>query len=300
MSWRVVVVASSAKIDYRMDYLTVRTQEDVKRIHISEIGVLLVESTAVSITAYALCELTEHKAKVVFCDKLRNPVAELLPLHGSHDSSGRLRRQTKWTKRAKEAVWTEIVREKIRRQRDVLVLRALPQAEVLDGYLNELRMNDASNREGHAAKVYFNALFGLDFSRGKDCPLNAALNYGYSLILSAVNREIAAAGYAAQLGIFHDNAFNPFNLGCDFMEPLRPLIDHEVALMAPVRFEREEKMELVGLLNREVSVSGTRQHLLHALKLYCASLFRAIDEENVSEIKWIHYELPVYESDRIF
>ena len=57
MSWRVVVVSSNAKVDYKMDYITVRTLEETRRVHISEIGVLMLESTAISITAYALCEL---------------------------------------------------------------------------------------------------------------------------------------------------------------------------------------------------------------------------------------------------
>ena len=34
----------------------------------------------------------------------------------------------------------------------------------------------------HAAKVYFNALFGMDFTRSADIPVNAALNYGYTNI----------------------------------------------------------------------------------------------------------------------
>lgn len=46
MSWRVVVVSSNAKVDYKMDYITVRTLEETRRVHISEIGVLMLESTA--------------------------------------------------------------------------------------------------------------------------------------------------------------------------------------------------------------------------------------------------------------
>ncbi len=75
-----------------------------------------------------------------------------------------------------------------------------------------IRTLDSTKREGHAAKVYFNALFGMDFTRADDNPINAALNYGYSMILSAINREITAAGYLTQIGIFHQNTFNPFNL----------------------------------------------------------------------------------------
>lgn len=57
MSWRTVVISSNSKLDYKMNYLVVRNAESAKRIHIEEISVLLIESTAVSLTAYLLCEL---------------------------------------------------------------------------------------------------------------------------------------------------------------------------------------------------------------------------------------------------
>lgn len=38
-------------------------------------------------------------------------------------------------------------------------------------------------------------LFDDQFARRDGDIINAALNYGYSLILSACNREIVAAGY---------------------------------------------------------------------------------------------------------
>ena len=291
MSWRVVVVSSNAKVDYKMDYLVVRTIDTTRKVHISEISVLMLESTAVSITAYALCELTARKVKVVFCAHLRNPCAELLPTNGCHDSPAKIRQQIGWTEAAKQLVWTEIVREKIRRQRDVLETYQRPQAKLLTGYLEQLQLNDSTNREGHAAKVYFNDLFGMEFTRAQDCPINAALNYGYSLILSAINREISAAGYLSQIGIHHDNTFNAFNLGCDFMEPLRPLVDAEVVRMAPKQFEKEEKHSLLGILNREVRVDGKKQHLLHAIRIYCGSLFRALQQGDAGEIRLIEYEL---------
>ena len=54
---------------------------------------------------------------------------------------------------------------------------------ILENYINELEFNDASNREGHAAKVYFNALFEIGFNRRDDNPKNKYLNYGYSILL---------------------------------------------------------------------------------------------------------------------
>lgn len=290
MSWRVVVVASNAKLDYKLGYLVVRTVEEVKRVHLSEIGVLMLESTAISLTSYLLCELIQRKIKVIFCDHERDPCAELIPTHGSHDSSARIRQQLKWPEGVRQQVWTEIVREKLRRQRAHLRRRGLPQAEQLTTYLEQLQWNDATNREGHGAKVYFNALFGMEFTRTDGSALNAALNYGYSLILSAINREISAAGYLNQLGIAHENTYNPFNLGCDFMEPLRPLVDSAVMDMQPENLEREEKMMLVNLLNRQVAYDGKQQYLLYAIRLYCGGLFRALQSGDIAEIKWIEYE----------
>ena len=286
-----VVVSSNAKVDYKMDYITVRTLEETRRVHISEIGVLMMESTAISITAYALCELLAHKVKVIFCDHQRNPYGELLHSSGSHDSTAKIRQQMEWTQAAKDAVWTEIIRAKILGQRDVLLRWQRPQAQLLMGYLGQIQLGDASNREGHAAKVYFNALFGKEFSRALDTPENAALNYGYGLILSATNREIAAAGYLTQLGVFHDNVYNAFNLGCDLMEPLRPLIDNEVMNLRPETFEKEHKHALIRLLQAQVRLDGKQHVLLYALRLYCASVFRALQSGKIDELRLIEYEL---------
>lgn len=274
-----------------MDYIVVRTVDEVRRVHISEIGVLMIESTAVSITAYALCELANRKVKVIFCDHERNPQTELMPIHGSHDTSAKIRQQLRWTENSKQNVWTELVREKIWQQRQLLTKLGLPQADLLERYLEELQLNDTTNREGHAAKVYFNALFGKNFSRADNCPVNAALNYGYGIILSAINREISAAGYLSQVGIFHDNTYNPFNLGCDFLEPLRPLVDCTVIRMNPECLEHEQKMALVQLLNRQVMIDGREQFLLYGIRIYCASLFRALQNGDISEIRMIEYEL---------
>ena len=68
MSWRSVVISSNAKLDYQLGYLVVRKDTTVK-IHLNEIGFLLIESTAVSLTAALIAELIKRKIKVVFCDE---------------------------------------------------------------------------------------------------------------------------------------------------------------------------------------------------------------------------------------
>ena len=290
MSWRTVVISNNAKLDYQMGYLTVRGMETT-RIHLNEIATLIVESTAVSMTSYLLSELMKHKIKVVFCDEKRNPSSELLPYYGSHDTSAKIRKQIKWTDDCKTAVWTEIVSEKIRNQEGLLRELNRPEAELLQTYLQEIQFGDETNREGHAAKVYFNALFGKSFTRTEESPINAALNYGYSLILSAFTRQIAANGYMTQIGLFHDNMFNPFNLASDLMEPYRPMVDRMVCEMMPEQFETDEKHRMVGLLQREVVIGGRKEVLPNAIELYTRSVFDALNEEDVSQIKIYRYEL---------
>ncbi len=196
-----------------MGYLVIRG-ESTKRVFLDEISVLLIENSAVSITGCLIEELSRRKIKVIFCDKKRNPISEIVPLYGCHDCSQKIRFQMAWRMDTKGSVWTEIVSEKIRKQAAFLLeLGEIEKGELLKDYIAEIEFYDASNREGHAAKVYFNALFGMDFTRGDSAnPINAALNYGYSIILSAVNREVVANGYLTQIGIFHDNMFNPFKI----------------------------------------------------------------------------------------
>ena len=283
-------MSKSAKLDYQMGYLVVR-QDTTTKIHLSEISILLVETTAVSMTAYLLNELIKKKIKVIFCDEKRNPSSELLPFYGSHDTSMKLRKQIEWSKDIKAAVWTEIVAEKIRKQAEVLRFYQREEYQMLDHYVEELQFGDSTNREGHAAKVYFNALFGMDFTRTAENSINAALNYGYGIILSAFNREIVANGYSTQLGLFHDNMFNPFNLGSDLMEPFRPMIDKMVKDMEPDKFEHEEKMSVLSILNEEIAIGGKREYVNNAIKIYCKSVFDALNDGEPSLIKFYRNEL---------
>lgn len=289
MSWRTVVISNSAKLDYKMGYMIVR-QSEITKIHMSEIALLLIESTAVSITASLLAELTKQKVKVIFCDEKRNPSSELVPYYGSHDTSSKVRTQVAWEKETKLMIWTEIVSEKIRNQRKMLKIAGREEeALLLQSYLEEIAPGDATNREGHAAKVYFNGLFGKDFSRTSDVPFNAALNYGYGILLSAVNREIVSNGYITQLGIFHDNMFNQFNLGSDLMEPFRIFVDRKVFEMKPEKLEHEEKIELVNLMNLEVMIDGKNNYLSNVIKVYCRSVFDALNDKDISLLKFCQW-----------
>lgn len=289
MSWRTIVISTSSKLDYQMGFMVVRSDKTL-RIHIDEIYMVMIESTAVSLTAALLCELSKKKIKVVFCDEKRNPSSELVSYYGAHDTSVKLRKQVAWSTDIKGTIWTEIVREKINKQAQHLDSWGIREANLLKEYIKELQFADTSNREGHAAKVYFNSLFGLDFTRTAENSTNAALNYGYSLLLSMMNREIVACGYITQLGLFHDNMFNQFNLGSDMMEPFRPIVDSLVKKEKFEKFETDEKRRVLKMLSYEVLINGKAELLSNAMRVYCHSIFDAINDNDPSLIKFYDYE----------
>jgi CRISPR-associated endonuclease Cas1 subtype II len=268
-----------------MNYLEIRQVDEKKRVLMDEISTLILENPAISLTGCLLSALLAKKVNVILCDVQHNPQGTILPLAGCHDSTRKIRQQLAWNMEQRGLVWTAIVKEKIRQQG--LFLRELGkqrEAVLLESYLKDVQFKDATNREGHAAKVYFNALFGLDFTRDAENPTNSALNYGYALLLSLVNREISASGYLLQLGLFHDNIFNPFNLSCDLMEPFRIVIDRYVYNAKYTAFDTEEKHDLLNVLSQEVQIKDTKQVFPNAVKIYVKSVLQTLNQKDLSTL----------------
>lgn len=276
MSWRTVVISSRCKLDTKMGYMVVRG-DTVRRIFLDEIALVIIENPAVSLTGCLLAELVERKVKVIFCDSLHMPQSELVPYYGSHDTSRKIRTQIAWTDLSKGAVWTAIIAEKIRQQALFLnELEHFREATLLDDYITQIEFRDVSNREGHAAKVYFNAVFGKDFSRHREHPVNATLNYGYSVLLAAFSKEITACGYMTQLGIHHDNVFNRFNLASDLMEPFRILVDRTVYKSEMRELNRDARRKLTDVINTQIVIGGAKQTVLTGIGIYTRSVFDAL------------------------
>lgn len=237
-------------------------------VHLSEIDMVVIESTASYISSYLLAMLAEAKIPVVICDLQHNPVGQYFPLYGAHDCVRRVKEQIAWDQAICDEMWRRIVVSKICNQAAVLRKAGKPESEMLLEYAKQVVPGDKTNREGHAAKVYFNALFGTKFSRDNDNAINAQLNYGYSILLAWVNREIVSRGYLTQLGIAHRNEFNQFNLACDFMEPFRPAIDAYVVTRASQEFGQEIKVELLELFSKKYGIIGGRYELSSIISLF--------------------------------
>lgn len=283
MGWRTVVVSKNCKLSYKNDYLIIRS-DTLQMIHLSEINIIIIENGMVSITSYLINELANNKIKIIFCDEKHNPSSELIPYFGAHNTSKKILNQIEWKKERKEAVWQLIIKNKIHNQGKILEKLNIHGYEKLYEYENQVELGDKTNREGHAAKVYFNLLFGKDFIRGKGDNVNIALDYGYTILLSIFNREVVSKGYITPLGITHKNEFNQFNLSCDLMEPYRPLVDYIVYNNINNVLDKSYKYKLINVINESVNIEYKEQFVSNAIPIFINSVFRFLENERESKI----------------
>ena len=263
MSFRTVVISRQSKISYKNRFLVVKKDNDEKYVHLSEIDTIIVDSISVSISTYLLKELSDNKINIIFCDDKHNPFGELSSYYSRHNSSKKIKEQITWKVSSK----------------DELVL----------SYVDDVKIGDKTNREGHAAKVYFNVLFGNTFVRNDSDEINAALNYGYAILLSTVNKEVISNGYLTQLGIHHKNEFNQFNLTCDLMEPFRIIIDNFVYYNQNRKLDKDYKLDIVNIFNNYFLYQNKKYILKDIIKMYIKNTLDCIDNlDNYKE--FVYYE----------
>lgn len=289
MSFRTVVISRQSKISYKNRFLVVKKDNDEKYVHLSEIDTIIVDSISVSISTYLLKELSDNKINIIFCDDKHNPFGELSSYYSRHNSSKKIKEQITWKVSSKDELWSRIVKNKIINQ--ALLLRKIKSDKynLVLSYVDDVKIGDKTNREGHAAKVYFNALFGNTFVRNDSDEINAALNYGYAILLSTVNKEVISNGYLTQLGIHHKNEFNQFNLTCDLMEPFRIIIDNFVYYNQNRTLDKDYKLDIVNIFNNYFLYQNKKYILKDIIKMYIKNTLDCIDNlDNYKE--FVYYE----------
>lgn len=289
MSFRTIVITRQSKISYKNRFMVVKNESEEKLIHLSEIDTIIVDSMNVSISAYLLKELSDNKTNIIFCDDKHNPFGELSYYYSRHNSSKKINKQIAWKQKDKDELWKKIVINKITNQSLLLNKIHSDNYNLLLSYVDEVKNGDKTNREGHAAKVYFNSLYGMNFTRHDADQINAALNYGYSILLSTMNKEVKINGYLTQLGIHHKNEFNQFNLSCDLMEPFRVIIDNFVYYNKNRKFDTEYKYDLVNLLNSYFNYCGKKYILKDIIKMFVKNTLESVGKEDEYE-GFIFYE----------
>ena len=279
MGWRTVVVNTHSKLSYKNNHLIFKDATRTEMIHLSEVDILLLETTDIVLSTMLIKRLVDENILVIFCDDKRLPTAHLMPYYARHDSSLQLSRQIDWEEAVKAEVWTHIISQKILNQSIYLsACGFIEKSQSVMNLYHSLELFDPSNREGHSARIYFNTLFGKDFNRELDNEINTSLDYGYTLLLSMFAREVVLSGCMTQLGLKHANQFNQFNLASDIMEPFRPIIDQIVYENRNHSFVKI-KRELFSIFSDTFQYNNKEMYLTNIVSDYTKKVIKALNNK---------------------
>ena len=280
MGWRSVIITQHAKLTYSMQMMIVQTRDGINQIPIEDVNLLLVSTTQAVITSALISKLAQNQTKVIFVDEKGNPVVETAVYYPGTRNMAKLTQQFNWDDHLKELLWTKIVSQKIKNQIAVLENYHLDKDDV-QIELDQLEINDESNREAIAARKYFMLLFDKNFVRRDTSAVNAALDYGYAILLSSFNREIVMNGYLTYFGIHHCSQENQFNLASDLMEPFRPFVDYWVKAHEKIKeLTPDIKYGLVELLSLEIKFNGKKTLLTNAITVYVRECLKFLSGES--------------------
>lgn len=280
--FRTLYVTAGERLSISANWLVVETGGESKKVPVEDIQMLILDNIHACLSVYTLQALAKHDVNIVLCDEKHLPCCSVLALNQHYRPYGVLKKQMALTQEFKDLLWQKIVKAKIENQNAALRVRCVQQ-EVMDRMqqlASEVLPGDIGNREGIAAKMFFRNFYGYNFLRFEEDVINAALNFGYAIIRSAVARSLCAYGYNCALGIHHINENNAFNLADDFMEPLRPLVDlwvykHNDELVDTLT--KSNRVGLANIINDEVELAGKKMKLYNAIDRYVASFTTAID-----------------------
>jgi CRISPR-associated protein Cas1 len=288
---RSVVITQPAHLSKKRNQLRIAQGDEEHLVPIEDLGILVIDHDAVEVTGILLGNLCEAGVVTVFANDRHLPAGLLIPMENNALLAQTLRGQIAASAPTKKRLWQSIIQEKIRSQSRLLQDKVGHDAD-LGALAREVRSGDSTNREGLAASIYFEALFGGGFARLRQRQLeaeedeylrgiNACLNYGYAILRSAVARAVIGAGMTPALGVFHRHRNNAFALVDDLMEPLRVLVDREVyQLQGEGLIEAELnpglKRRLVSILACEVYWNSELCPLDVALSSYSAEVRRCL------------------------
>lgn len=232
----------------------------------------------------------EYKVNIVTCDNYHLPSGIIIPYSGNYQSAYQLRKQIGWDEKILAIIWQDFVKAKINNQ--IIILEYLNKdidvINKLSEFMEEVDINDITNREGLSAKMYFREMYGSDFKRHAEDTINAALNYGYSIIRSQICRALVARGLNPHLGIFHKSSSNAFNLADDFIEPFRPIIDCWVHnnISNEDFFVREKRLEIISLTTKKIMINNQKQTLVNAINIMIDSFIITVETGEIDKLRF--------------
>ena len=251
-------------------------------VPIEDVGVVLLENQQINVSLPLLNALIESEVQVVICNSKGMPNAMIQGMNSNNLQGETLRNQIACGEVLKKQLWKQVVEAKIKNQASVLDSVG-ENGNILKPFYSNVKSGDADNREGIAARIYFQYLFGENFVRDRNAPgINALLNYGYSILRAATCRAIVSSGMLPAIGIFHHNRSNAYPLADDLMEPFRPFVDgvvYDLAIRGEVELTQDVKKALISVLYTDTMYEKIKRPLSIGLSMTTASFVKCLAKE---------------------
>lgn len=276
MAYKTIVINNKCDLRFKDNFLLI----DDNLEYLDNIKNIVINTLDVTLSCYLINELNKKNINVIICDEKKNPSVFLSGIYCCGDISKKLIEQINFNDYFKGILWQQIIRNKIKLQNKILNMYML-ENNVLEKYIDLVLFNDSTNVEAYAARKYFSKLFGNDFNRRSSNNINSALNYGYTIILTMINRVINSLGYNTALGIKHNNKQNNYNLSCDIIEVFRVLVDVKVIEKLYDPFDSDYKKELLKLLNSTVYYKNKEYKIEVAVEKYFLDIIKFLKGEPV-------------------
>jgi len=282
MAGRTLVLTTPGRLSIERGQLKyvregVSPEETVRTFPVEDLGFVVLESGAISMTIPVMRELLKHHVALIVCDERHMPCGMLENLDGNRLQQKVVEAQLAASAPLKKQLWQQCVKAKIRNQAALLREMGL-RADAVENCIRYVKSGDTDNREGVAAKLYWNELFSGKFKRSRfgEEP-NSGFNYGYALLRAATARALTGSGLLCVVGIHHGNQYNSFGLADDIMEAYRPYIDRTVLeMIGSGQYEEglppDVKKNLLRSLDSDVKIGRCLRPLQNALSITSASL----------------------------
>lgn len=296
MGYRQIIIKKSEKIHFKDNQLIIEKEGNSSKIPLEDINYVLIEDSTTILTTRLLAEFGKNAISLIICDEKFEPTSIMYPYNYHFKQLEVFYHQLEISEEIKNEFWNQIVKRKIENSVRVLEMTSKDELPItkLTQYIEEVVDGDSKNREGLAAKMYFRSIFGSDFIRFYDDNINAALNYGYTILASAVIRNLAVFGLNTYLGVHHNSKINNFNLAYDFLEPYRSIVDKFIydnkdEIIYPLSFEFRKS--LINLLNKEVLHNDKKYTVEYSIGLLIKSYIKSFSTGDVKlDLPMVIYE----------
>ena len=275
---RVVEISNQAHISVKDFQLTIKNENWVFTIPLEDIGVIVLESSAITISHRLLIEVAHKEITLLVCDERHHPVWLYHALSWHTQSAKYLKEQVNVSPIIQKKLWQLIIQKKIYYQSQILK-KLWKEYLWIYNISHTVKSGDSDNREGYAANLYWKELLWKNHTRKYENLINTMLNYGYALVRASIARWVVSSWLHPSLGIFHNNQFNAFNLVDDLIEPFRPLLDlrvYEIIENHMLDIEEQTltptiKRLLLEILTLDIYFDGKKLPINIAIEYYTSS-----------------------------